>query len=67
MGNLADDSVVERVDDGRYTAKLSSDWEIWGPMGGYVAAVALRAAGAESPFSRPAAFSHASAVAPASA
>jgi acyl-CoA thioesterase-2 len=57
VGNLADDSVVDRVDDGRYTAKLSADWEIWGPMGGYVAAVALRAAGAESPFSRPAAFS----------
>ena len=32
------------------------DWEIWGPCGGYVAAIALRAAGAESPFARPASF-----------
>ena len=29
--------------DGSYRAVLSKDWEIWGPMGGYVAAVALRA------------------------
>jgi acyl-CoA thioesterase-2 len=56
MGDLARDTVVEPVDGeaGRYTARLSRDWEIWGPMGGYVAAIALRAAGAESPFARPA-------------
>ncbi|HEY1734286.1 MAG TPA: thioesterase family protein, partial [Acidimicrobiales bacterium] len=41
---------------GRFTATLSPEWEIWGPMGGYVAAVALRAAGAVSPFRRPATF-----------
>lgn len=41
---------------GRFTATLSPEWEIWGPMGGYVAAVALRAAGAASPFDRPATF-----------
>ena len=28
--------------------RLSADWEIWGPMGGYVAACALRAAGAST-------------------
>lgn len=33
------------------------DWEIWGPMGGYVAATALRAVGAEAGSLRPAAFS----------
>jgi acyl-CoA thioesterase II len=43
--------------DGRYTAALSGDWEIWGPNGGYVAAIALRAAGAHSRFARPATFS----------
>ena len=57
MGDLAADSAVAQVDEGRYVARLSRDWEIWGPMGGYVAAVALRAAGAASPFGRPASFS----------
>jgi acyl-CoA thioesterase II len=42
--------------DGEYTATLSESWEIWGPQGGYVAAIALRAAGAESAFPRPASF-----------
>ena len=36
-----------------YTAMVHGDWEIWGPCGGYVAAIALRAAGAESPLVRP--------------
>jgi acyl-CoA thioesterase-2 len=36
---------------------LQQDWEIWGPMGGYVAAVALRAAGLATPHPNPAAFS----------
>ena len=56
MGDLSVDTAVTRVGEGRYTAVLSKEWEIWGPMGGYVAAVALRAAGAESPFDRPASF-----------
>ena len=57
MGDLGDDTAVRALGDGRYEATLSSDWEIWGPMGGYVAAVALRAAGASTEHSRPAAFS----------
>jgi len=57
MGDLASDTAVRRCDDGRFEAILSPDWEIWGPMGGYVAACALRAAGAASPDHRPAAFS----------
>ena len=56
MGDLAADSAVTPLGDGRFSATLSKDWEIWGPMGGYVAAVALRAAGAVSPFARPASF-----------
>lgn len=56
MGDLGVDTAVTNVGDGRYTAVLSREWEIWGPMGGYVAAVALRAAGAESQFERPASF-----------
>jgi acyl-CoA thioesterase-2 len=53
VGDLALDTAVEGR-DGRYTASLSRDWEIWGPNGGYVAAIALRAAGAHSRFDRPA-------------
>jgi acyl-CoA thioesterase II len=42
--------------DGRYRATLAEGWEIWGPQGGYVAAVALRGAAAASGFERPASF-----------
>jgi acyl-CoA thioesterase II len=48
VGDLAHDTAVAGT-DGRYRATLSGDWEIWGPMGGYVAAVALRAAAEEAP------------------
>lgn len=57
MGDLAEDTAVEAVGDGWYTAKLNSDWKIWGPAGGYIAAVALRAAGAASSQPHPAALS----------
>jgi acyl-CoA thioesterase II len=57
MGDLGVDTAVTPRDEGRFTARLSREWEIWGPMGGYVASVALRAAGATSPFDRPATFS----------
>jgi acyl-CoA thioesterase II len=56
MGDLGEQTAVETVGDGRYAATLHADWEIWGPCGGYVAAVALRAAGAESAQNRPASF-----------
>src|SRR2546426_446040 len=42
--------------EGRYRAVISSDWEVWGPNGGYVAAIALRAAGADARLPRPVAF-----------
>ncbi|MET0727182.1 MAG: thioesterase family protein [Acidimicrobiales bacterium] len=57
MGDLADDTALEVLGDGRYQATLSADWEIWGPMGGYVAACALRAAGATSEHPHPVALS----------
>jgi acyl-CoA thioesterase II len=57
MGDLAGDTAVTPMGDGRFEATLNPDWEIWGPMGGYVAACALRAAGASSEHVRPAAFS----------
>jgi acyl-CoA thioesterase II len=56
MGDLALQTSVEPTGEGRYRAMVHQDWEIWGPCGGYVAAIALRAAGAESPFARPASF-----------
>jgi acyl-CoA thioesterase-2 len=56
MGDLGTDTAVEQIDDNRYSAKLNGDWRIWGPAGGYIASIALRAAGAASPFARPASF-----------
>lgn len=53
MGNLADDTLVCGA-DGVYRATLSDDWRIWGPQGGYIAGVALRAAGLECGRARPA-------------
>jgi len=55
MGNFVADTAVEGA-DGHYRARLSRDWEIWGPNGGYVAAIALRAAGAATALPRPASF-----------
>lgn len=55
MGSLDRDSALAGG-DGRYTALLSEDWRIWGPNGGYVAAIALRAAGAATRFRRPVSF-----------
>jgi len=57
MGDLGKDTAVTARGDGRFEATLSDEWEIWGPMGGYVAACALRAAGESSEHLRPAAFS----------
>jgi acyl-CoA thioesterase-2 len=57
MGDLRADTAVRACGDGRYEATLSADWEIWGPMGGYVAACALRAAGESAVHARPVTFS----------
>lgn len=57
MGRFHEDTAVVEA-DGVLTATLSKDWEIWGPNGGYVAAIALRAAGLRAPEGhRPASFS----------
>jgi acyl-CoA thioesterase len=56
MGDLEVDTRIEGG-DGRWTATLDPGWAIWGPCGGYIAAVLLRAAGAHSAFPRPATLS----------
>jgi acyl-CoA thioesterase len=56
VANFLADTAVERVAPGRHRAALSPDWAAWGPNGGYVAAIALRAALAESRLPRPASF-----------
>jgi acyl-CoA thioesterase len=53
VGDLDLDTALEGA-AGRYRATLREDWNIWGPCGGYVAAVVLRAAGRHSSFARPA-------------
>ena len=53
---MREDTAVERDGGARYVGRLNKDWEIWGPMGGYLSSVALRAAAVASPFARPASF-----------
>ena len=45
MGDFDRDTRVESLGAGRYRAEPHPDWMIWGPNGGYVATIALRAAG----------------------
>jgi acyl-CoA thioesterase len=58
MGDFSIDTSVEALagQGGRYRAALSEEWRVWGPNGGYLAAIALRAAGAEARIPRPVAF-----------
>jgi acyl-CoA thioesterase II len=55
MGDFDRDTSVEKAGDG-YRATISRDWEILGPNGGYVSAIALRAAGAAATIKRPVTF-----------
>jgi acyl-CoA thioesterase len=51
-----DEATRLEADDDRYRTRLSEAWEIWGPSGGYLAALALRAAGHRAEIQRPASF-----------
>jgi acyl-CoA thioesterase II len=55
IGNFERDTSVSGA-DGRYAVNLSPAWAVWGPNGGYVAAIALRAMAAAGSLPRPAAF-----------
>lgn len=57
MGDLDDDTRIEHLTGHRYRAAVSEEWNLWGPVGGYVASLALRAAGAHTGMSRPASLS----------
>ncbi|MGY4177709.1 acyl-CoA thioesterase [Bradyrhizobium sp. USDA 4518] len=48
MGSLAEDTAVTRNGD-RLSIALTEEWGLWGPNGGYLAAIAVRAAGVVAP------------------
>lgn len=54
MADLAAATAADDLGDGRFAATLSPDWEVWGPQGGYLASVALRAGGTATGRTRPA-------------
>jgi acyl-CoA thioesterase len=54
MGDFALDTALTRIGDGEWSRVVHPDWVIWGPNGGYMAALALRAAGEIAQRARPA-------------
>ncbi len=59
MGDFEKDTCVTPLSEQawRFHANISPDWKIWGPNGGYLAAIALRAAGHVARIGRPASLS----------
>ena len=58
MADFLQDTAIASIagEPGCFRAELSPKWAVWGPNGGYVAAIALRAAMAGSRAARPASF-----------
>jgi acyl-CoA thioesterase-2 len=56
LGVSLDDATTLKGGPRAYSAVLSPAWEIWGPSGGYLAALALRAAGLSAELDQPASF-----------
>lgn len=57
MHTLDTDTRLEKIADQEFRAFVSPRWEVWGPNGGYLAAIALRAAGEVAPGFLPVSFS----------
>jgi acyl-CoA thioesterase len=57
MSTLEQTTAVLPIGDGRYRGDISEEWKMWVPVGGYLASIALRAAGAHSSLARPASLS----------
>jgi acyl-CoA thioesterase len=53
MTSLEQQTAVERTADGKYSAVITEDWKMWVPVGGYLTAIAVRAAEAASTMARP--------------
>jgi len=51
-----DEATEVEGSDGAYSAEVGEEWEIWGPSGGYLAALTLRAAGLRARIARPASY-----------
>ena len=51
------EATAVRNDGVHHQALIDPDWFIWGPFGGYLAALAMRAMAAQSAFGKPATFS----------
>lgn len=53
MTTLEEQTAVERTAEGKYQGVVSEAWKLWVPVGGYLTAIALRAAQASSVMPRP--------------
>ena len=56
MGDFIEQTAVEQIEEGVFRGEVSPEWRTWGPAGGYVAAIALRAAAKATSFERPISF-----------
>jgi hypothetical protein len=53
MESLDQQTAVEQTTEGKYRCNISEAWKMWTPVGGYMSAIALRAAQATSTMARP--------------
>ena len=56
MDDFTDATALEPIDAGHFRTTLREDWALWGPAGGYLCPLALRAVGETTAFKRPVSF-----------